>query len=198
MADIPRWLELAGVKLLREAEEPKDEVEDEVEKVDVEVDDDDIAPDTTDLEAEGYLDDVGTGEEDEPDMSGMKTSALSGTELFKLLFGTRDQIHYWHLQTASYSEHVALNELYDSLLASADAIMEGFHGAYESKLVGAVTIELKDYQGNKDVASYLKEFKETFNTFREQFSTDQKPNLVNLSDDVIQQIDKTVYLLTLK
>ena len=59
------------------------------------------------------------------------TSLVTGTkgkyqEICQGLFQLRDQLHIAHLRSKSYAEHVALNEVYDSILDSADDITELF------------------------------------------------------------------------
>lgn len=52
------------------------------------------------------------------------------------LFNLRTQLHIWHLQTKSMTEHLALNDLYDAIPDLADAIAEGVKG-----LIGEFTLE---------------------------------------------------------
>ena len=40
------------------------------------------------------------------------------------LFEARDIAHIFHLRTRSFAQHLALNDLYDALLESADAVAE--------------------------------------------------------------------------
>jgi len=51
-------------------------------------------------------------------------------ELISHLFAARDTVHLMHLRTKSFSQHVALNDLYDALLESADSIAEIYQGKY--------------------------------------------------------------------
>ena len=46
------------------------------------------------------------------------------------LFAARDIAHRLHLRTRSFAAHIALNELYDALLESADEIAETYQGAH--------------------------------------------------------------------
>lgn len=51
-------------------------------------------------------------------------------EIIASLFAARDQAHILHLRTKSFAKHIALNELYDALLESADSISEIYQGKY--------------------------------------------------------------------
>lgn len=46
------------------------------------------------------------------------------------LFEARDIAHIFHLRTRSFAQHLALNDLYDALLESADAVAEQWQGKY--------------------------------------------------------------------
>lgn len=56
--------------------------------------------------------------------------ACTPRNLVSALFSARDKAHQLHLRTKSFSEHVALNELYDGLLDLADQIAEVVQGKY--------------------------------------------------------------------
>jgi len=46
------------------------------------------------------------------------------------LFAARDIAHRLHLRTRSFAAHLALNDLYEGLLDSADTLAEGYQGKY--------------------------------------------------------------------
>lgn len=46
------------------------------------------------------------------------------------LFAARDTAHRLHLKSRSFAAHLALGDLYDSLLSLADTLAEGFQGKY--------------------------------------------------------------------
>lgn len=50
--------------------------------------------------------------------------------LISQLLSARDVAHYWHLKTKSFSTHLALQDLYESLLSSTDTLAELFQGKY--------------------------------------------------------------------
>jgi DNA-binding ferritin-like protein len=58
------------------------------------------------------------------------TSKASGKmpTLISILFAARTQAHIFHLQTKSYSQHMALNSYYDGLIDSADSLAEAYQG----------------------------------------------------------------------
>ena len=55
-----------------------------------------------------------------------------------LLFLARDVAHSVHLNTRSYSKHVALNTFYNEVIEKADAFAEAYQGRYG--LIGPITL----------------------------------------------------------
>ena len=55
-----------------------------------------------------------------------------------LLFLGRDVAHSVHLNTRSFSKHMALGTFYDEIIDHADAFAEAYQGRYG--LIGAITL----------------------------------------------------------
>jgi len=49
-------------------------------------------------------------------------------KLVSTLFASRTQAHVFHLQSKSYSEHVALQAYYDGILDLTDGLIESYQG----------------------------------------------------------------------
>ena len=58
-----------------------------------------------------------------------ETSSSIGM-FFSKLFVYRDKLHFAHLATTSYSEHMALNSAYDDMLGLIDGLIESVQGIY--------------------------------------------------------------------
>jgi hypothetical protein len=65
-------------------------------------------------------------------------SAQKFAEFIAGIFAARDKAHELHLASHSYAQHVALNELYDALLAFADELTEMYQGKH-----GLVAIDIQ-------------------------------------------------------
>lgn len=121
-------------------------------------------------------------------------AAMSPADVVKMFFSARDQVHYYHLQTESYAEHKALNDLYDEILNVADSFMEAYQGIH-GRATGEVTITLKSYTAEQvvsDIKGLMEQLKQL------QTSVQQNTDLVNQLDELISVCNKTLYLLTLK
>ena len=109
------------------------------------------------------------------------------------LLQSRDQVHYFHLQTESFAEHKALNEYYDNILELTDELIEVAQGEF-GRVKGKIQITLEDY--TKEVMD--KHLNETLTCIRECRDNTDNGALKSIYDDIEALIMKTKYLLTLK
>ena len=63
---------------------------------------------------------------------------MKAAEFVGLLFLARDVTHSVHLNTRSYSKHVALNIFYDRIIGVADDFAEAYQGRYG--LIGPISL----------------------------------------------------------
>jgi len=103
-------------------------------------------------------------------------------EYVSALLEIQDVSHIAHLQTSSFAEHKALNELYDGITDQFDAYVEAYQGKY-GIIKGYKSFKLDE---SGDMVSYLKEKMVAFEVYRE-----------TLSDGYLQQmVDNTQELLS--
>lgn len=110
-------------------------------------------------------------------------------ELVKKVTATRDAAHKGHWKTKSYSEHVALGELYDGTVTKIDAIVEMYQGAFG--LIG--DIDDKPIVG-KDMIRHLTDEAKWINDNREAISGDWCA-IENALDDLAGLYLTTLYKL---
>lgn len=108
----------------------------------------------------------------------------------------RDQIHVFHWQTEVGDKHKALGDYYEDFIEQLDGLMEvvmGKYGRFSVKSVGtpAPLVDLKDVDVEKFVDSKVSIFVEA----KKIFSKD--PEILNIIDEVIAEIQKLKYLLTM-
>ena len=98
--------------------------------------------------------------------------------------------HILHLSTQSYSEHKALETFYTEIGDHVDDFVEAFQGKY-----GLLTNYLAQYELPAEPLDYLTYLKEEVATLRvtEGFPTDSE--LQNITDEIAQLIDSTLYKL---
>jgi len=109
------------------------------------------------------------------------------------LFESRELAHMYHLQSESYSKHIALQEYYDNVLDLIDSLVEGWQGKYITIIEDYDII--RDANGDKsDVLAYFKEL----GTWIESNKIDcfeEDSFLLNITDEVCLLIYKTIYKL---
>lgn len=94
-------------------------------------------------------------------------------EFTSLLFEVEVNTHIMHLQTTSYAEHKALNDVYEDIVELRDRFIESYQGKY-GIIKGYKSIMI--YEG-KDCVEYLTVCVNKVDSFR-----------VNLSEGYLQQI----------
>ena len=130
-------------------------------------------------------------------LNGLSSESNSATETSDLvdmiatLLHSQTQVHIFHLQTKTYSEHKALQEYYDGIDGLVDNIVESYQGKYEI-ITGYKTIKTVDYKSTEQVISYFKELDENI----EKNRTSVKESYIqNQIDGVQELIYSTLYKL---
>jgi uncharacterized protein (DUF608 family) len=111
-------------------------------------------------------------------------------------FSLRDQIHIFHWQTEVGDKHKALGDYYEDFLEQLDGLMEvimGKYGRISVKSVGSPKplIDLKDV----DIEDFINSKIEIFEDAKKLFSKDAE--ILNILDEIIAEIQKLKYLLTM-
>ena len=117
-----------------------------------------------------------------------EVSELNIGELITLLFKTRDLAHSKHLSTTSYSEHIALNTLYENILELLDEFVEAYQGCH-----GLVEIKIEAIGSVDNMVDYLKQAKDQI---KEYHSKTEESFLQNILDEILSLISRTIYKLT--
>lgn len=106
------------------------------------------------------------------------------------LFAARDIAHLLHLRVRSFSAHLALNDLYDGLLDSADTITEAYQGKY-----GIINIPNPIFTFNdNDPIIFIKELAQWANNSRVSISPNDT-HILNEWDSLVGIIYKAKYKL---
>ena len=117
------------------------------------------------------------------------------SELASKLFNMRTQFHIYHLQTDSYARHKALNQLYDNVLDKADTIIETLQGKLDSVFKGYKSYP---YLEDDSVESYIKDCINYLEGYRNGLPKPKFDNIDNQIQTLIDDLEQTLYLLTLK
>lgn len=111
----------------------------------------------------------------------------------------QNQVRIFHWQTYGYAEHEAFGNLYNNLSDYIDNFVEVFMGKY-GRIIAQETfdISLQNYKNLKAV-DYLNDFINYLsNDLPSMLNPQADTDLLNIRDEILANVNKTKYLLTLK
>jgi len=112
-------------------------------------------------------------------------------EMVCLLLHSRTQTHVFHLQTKSYSEHIALQGYYEGIDALVDGLIESFQGKY-GILTNYKSFDMEQYSNNKKTIQY---FMSILKVIDEKRDCCEDSFIQNQIDTIQELINSTIYKL---
>jgi hypothetical protein len=111
--------------------------------------------------------------------------------MISTLLHSQTQVHIFHLQTKSYSEHKALQKYYDGIGGLLDGIVESYQGKYDI-LTGYDTIKTVDYKSTEQLISFFKGLDDNIEKNRKSV---KESYIQNQIDTIQELIYSTLYKL---
>jgi len=108
-----------------------------------------------------------------------------------MLFLARDVAHSVHLNTRSYSKHVALNIFYDRIIGAADDFAEAYQGRHG--LIGPIT--LMSAKKTTNIIEFLEQQLKELEDMRYEVVDKDDTSLQQLIDNIIEVYLRTLYKL---
>ena len=108
-----------------------------------------------------------------------------------LLFLGRDVAHSVHLNTRSFSKHMALNTFYDSVIDLADAFAEAYQGRHG--LIGGITLQSSKKTTN--IVEFLQAQLDEIESVRYDVCDKTDSSLQQLIDNIVELYLTTLYKL---
>jgi hypothetical protein len=108
-----------------------------------------------------------------------------------ILFLARDVTHSVHLNTRSYSKHVALNIFYDRIVGAADDFAEAYQGRHG--LIGPITLHSAKKTSN--VIEFLEDSLKQIEDCRYEIVDKSDSSLQQLIDNIVEIYLRTLYKL---
>jgi hypothetical protein len=112
-------------------------------------------------------------------------------EFIGILFLARDVTHSVHLNTRSYSKHVALNIFYDRIIGAADDFAEAYQGRHG--LIGP--INLHSAKKTSNVIEFLEDSLKQIEDCRYEVVDKSDSSLQQLIDNIVEIYLRTLYKL---
>ena len=129
-------------------------------------------------------------EDSETEVEDTKTNS-SFKDMVSILLHSQTQVHIFHLQTKSYSEHKALQGYYEGIDALVDGIIESYQGKYDV-VTGYNSIKTEEYKSSEQVIKYFKALDSMVEKNRKSV---KESFLQNQIDTVQELIFSTLYKL---
>ena len=109
----------------------------------------------------------------------------------------QQQLRILHWQTKSYAKHQAYGAFYDNLDDLIDKYVEvcmGKHG--RPNFEGGFTMDFEDIK-SFSMQEYLDDFTEFLMSLSEKLTQGEDTDLLNIRDEILAEVNKLKYLLTL-
>ena len=116
---------------------------------------------------------------------------MKACDFLGLLFLARDVAHSVHLNTRSYSKHVALNIFYDRIIGAADDFAEAYQGRHG--VMGPITLHSAKKTSN--VIEFLEDSLKEIEDCRYEVADKSDSSLQQLIDNIIEIYLRTLYKL---
>jgi hypothetical protein len=110
------------------------------------------------------------------------------SEFASLLFEIEVVTHIAHLQTTSFAQHMALNDIYQGIVDHRDSFIESYQGKY-GIITGYTTTSPKE---GIDPVTYLEASGKQIEDFRLTLTCGY---LQQICDDILELINSTLYKL---
>ena len=116
---------------------------------------------------------------------------MTAADFVGILFLARDVAHSVHLNTRSFSKHMALNTFYDSIIDHADAFSEAYQGRHG--LIGPITLHSAKKTAN--IIEFLQDSLAEIEAARYDVVDKSDSSLQQLIDNIVELYLTTLYKL---
>lgn len=117
-------------------------------------------------------------------------STSAACELVSYCFAARTAMHFAHLRSTNYAEHVALGDFYDEIASLADGFIECYMGI-TGRMASYPAIQADP---NASPTAFLCDLREWVCDNRST-AAEGNTELENMIDEILSLIDKTCYKL---
>jgi hypothetical protein len=119
-------------------------------------------------------------------------------DLIKFFFTLSSSIKMYHWKTSSYSRHIASGNLFDNVISTTDNFMEIYFGKYGKDMIVPLDLNIGLMNDNDIVGFLIEAVKYLKDIVKNGLLKSTDTDLLNIRDDLIGQINKTLYLFQLQ
>ena len=121
---------------------------------------------------------------------------MSSKALVEFFFSIEKSIKLYHWQTKFYSRHKSTDKLVGTIASISDKFMETYQGKYGKLSLNLIDVKVTALN-DSNVVSYLEEIASVLETFEEKgFVGKKDTDLLNIRDELLGEINKSIYLFS--
>jgi len=116
---------------------------------------------------------------------------MKAADFVGMMFLARDVAHSVHLNTRSFSKHMALNTFYDEIIELADKFAEAYQGKHG--LIGPIS--LMNARSTSNIVDFLQDQVDEIEVDRYKVCDKTETALQNIIDEIVGLYLSTLYKL---
>ena len=125
------------------------------------------------------------------------SSEVSGEKILNALLTIILQVKLYHWETFSYSRHKATDELFNKLLGKIDRFIEVYSGRYKRIDVNSMNIKIKR-MSDKQMETMIKKYSRFLQKEIPKILSPDDTDLLAIRDEMLEEMNQSLYLFTLK
>jgi diphthamide biosynthesis methyltransferase len=118
------------------------------------------------------------------------------SEIIMLMLTLRNQVKLYHWETLKFPRHTATDALVGKLDENIDKFVEVYIGKYGRPKLGKTSLKLRNFN-DKEAPKLLREAIEWMSKSLPKKLKPTDTDLLNIRDEIIADLNQTLYLFTL-
>lgn len=117
--------------------------------------------------------------------------------IIQVFFNMLLNVRLYHWSTTSYARHTGSGALYDSLSLLIDQFTETYMGRYKRpEFKSSFNVQVKQFH-DSNISEALREYVQFLKYEVPNYLKESDTDLLNIRDEIVGEINKTLYLFTL-
>lgn len=117
--------------------------------------------------------------------------------IIQVFFNMLMNIRLYHWSTTSYARHTGSGALYDTLSLLVDKFVETYMGRYKRpEFKSTFNVQIKQFNDG-NIVDALREYAQFLKYDVPKYLKDSDTDLFNIRDEILGEVNKTLYLFTL-
>lgn len=121
---------------------------------------------------------------------------MDEAQLIGSVFSLLHQIKLFHWATTSYPKHKALDDLHSVLSDKTDLLVESYIGRFKKQPLKHFTVNTSSHSDTSKIEKYIEGERDKLGAMCDKVFS-KAPELQNIVQEIMAEMDKTLYLLKL-